>query len=603
MAEFLVPQRSTLPRREASLEEILPKRHLVRFVWKVLESMDFSAMEKLYVSMPGGRGRPPYHPRVLAALWIYGMTQGLETATAIAKACTIRDDFRWLAGGLFPCDQTLLNFLRMAQDTLPSIWVQVLKAMHHAGHIDLSTLAEDGTKLRANASPRSFHPAQEIDAVIEQLKVLVAQKLQELVPPHDCKRHQVQLRALQGKLRRAEQAAQELKDRASRRAESGHASPASTKATGLQRRASKFSRSDFRHDAERNVMVCPAGQELAFVGVYANDSGSGYTLFRRRNCGACALKAQCTEASGRVLKVPVDASADPTPVPPAATASSNSIETTADSENPAAASAPVSQVLAASPAAANPRASLTDPEAVLMLATSQKRFEPSYNADLTVTRDGVIVNQFLTKEPVDFGSFPRALPAVLSNLGRPGTWAADGHYSTVANLRLAEQSGVSLCAPLPERHPADKGKFARDDFRHDPQRDVLICPAGQELLKVGTYGEEDGHPYDLYARRDCGECPLKKQCTDARGRRVKHLHHLELVKALEARMEVMGETIKRFRGQTVEPVNAQIKLHGLGRFHVRGLARCATVLTLACIAHNLMKWKAREHRQALKQAS
>jgi hypothetical protein len=29
------------------------------------------------------------------------------------------------------------------------------------------------------------------------------------------------------------------------------------------------------------------------------------------------------------------------------------------------------------------------------------------------------------------------------------------------------------------------------------------------------------------------------------------------------------------------------------RFHVRGLARCGVVLTLACFAHNLLKWKAR----------
>jgi hypothetical protein len=65
-------------------------------------------------------------------------------------------------------------------------------------------------------------------------------------------------------------------------------------------------------------------------------------------------------------------------------------------------------------------------------------------------------------------------------------------------------------------------------------------------------------------------------------------------------MREIGDRIKTFRGATIEPVNAQLKQHGLGRFHVHGFARCSTVLTLGCLAHNLMKWKAREAARALK---
>jgi len=65
----------------------------------------------------------------------------------------------------------------------------------------------------------------------------------------------------------------------------------------------------------------------------------------------------------------------------------------------------------------------------------------------------------------------------------------------------------------------------------------------------------------------------------------------------------MGERVLAFRRQTVEPVNAQLKQHGVRRFHVRGLTRCSAVLTLACIAHSLMKWKAREAANALRPAA
>jgi hypothetical protein len=68
-------------------------------------------------------------------------------------------------------------------------------------------------------------------------------------------------------------------------------------------------------------------------------------------------------------------------------------------------------------------------------------------------------------------------------------------------------------------------------------------------------------------------------------------------------MEDVGDAVLGFRRQTVEPVNAQLKQHGLGRFHVHGLARCAAILTLACIAHNLTKWRAREAARLLKAAA
>ena len=93
MARFLVPRRSAIVRRQSTLEALLPPGHLARFIWEKLLAVDFSDAEARYSSVQGGPGRPPYHPRVLVALWIFAMTQGLETAAAIAEACTLRDDF------------------------------------------------------------------------------------------------------------------------------------------------------------------------------------------------------------------------------------------------------------------------------------------------------------------------------------------------------------------------------------------------------------------------------------------------------------------------------------------------------------------------------
>ena len=637
MAKFKVPDRSVPVRWRGSLDGLLPVDHLARFAWTVLCSLDFSEMEAWYPSVQGGPGRPPYHPRLLAALWIYGMMQGFETATGIAEACENREDFQWLAGGLSPCYQTLLNFLTRAQDKLSSFWVHVLQAMQNAGLIDLSLISEDGTKLRANASPRSFRTLDKIGIVIENLQKQLDARLKRVVERSDEETNRKaasELAALRARLGRARQAEEELTQRIRRKqARQGGRGAASQDGTGPpERTIPRFDKSKFPHDADRDVLVCPAEQDLRFVGEYLNDNHRGsYRLYGRRDCTGCPLKAQCTDAKGRRVKVQiVQQPGDDALASPPTTASSKVAKQGTEPDKAEKREA---------------TASLTEPEAAWMLATSRKRWEPSFNADISITREGLIVSQFLTNDNTDYHHFAPALEFVTEHLGKPESWIGDGHYGTLANLVLADREAVTLYAPRAgvrrksgdspespdpreERSPAKKANnklklFTRENYRQHPERDVLLCPADQELRFIGEYPNDHGTAtYRLYGRKDCTECAIKTQCTRGRGRRVKipgpsiapepcvsNVHgskdeddacglaiqpdELErLVCELDARMEDRGDELLTLRGYASEAANAHLKQHGLSRFHVRGMARCATVLTLACVAHNLRKWAA-----------
>lgn len=627
MARFRVPQRSAVIRRRCTLEALLPEGHPARFVWQVLQDVDFSTLEACYATCEGGPGRPPYHPRVIAALWIYGMSQGLETAAVIAQACRVRDDFRWLSGGLAPSDQTVLNLLTHEQE-LVEIWAQVLKAMHRQGHVDLSAIAEDGSKVHANAGPRSFRSAAEIDAVVNDLRTKMAQKLAQAAQADAQtpeRKDRAQLAGVRDRLRRAERAAAELRERAERRDGGQRAQESNgTKTPAAAAVPARFRRTDFRHDAAHNVLMCPGGRTLRLVGTYTDDHGGGaYHLYARRDCSECDLKAQCTRGTGRRVKVPV---AEPEPV---AVTQLQTPEVTPNSAPRGAADKP-----------STPRASLTDPEALMMLATSEKRWQPSYNADIAVERHGIIVSQFLTKRPTDFHNFAPALNTVVSTVGCPESWIGDGHYGTHANLLLADQHGVVLYAspegdvapastggsappaPTPDPGPQASKHSHRTEFRHDAERNVVICPANLELRFVGRYPTDNGHgTYRLYARRDCSDCSLKEDCTAGTGRRFKladgplsasgadHAtedtarHLAELIRARDARMQQQGDEVMRFRRSTVEPTHAHLKQHGLSRLHVRGLRRGNAVLTLCCTSHNIMKWRARENARALRLAA
>jgi transposase/uncharacterized protein (UPF0179 family) len=632
---------------------VLPEGHLARFLWQVLSDLDFGVLEAHYRSVAGEPGRPAYHPRVLAALWIYGMSQGIGTASGIVEACRTRDDFRWLAGGLCPCDQTLLNLLAYREE-LTAIWLQVLVAMHKQGHIDLSVIAEDGTKMRANASRRSFHTTAEIEEHLGKLRVRLAKKLEELAstPEPDAKMR-AGLRGLQGRVARAERAAAELRARGVRQAgdretvpqPAASVDPPSQAPTVAKAKERLFVTTDFALQPTGDGLTCPAGETLRFVGRYPTDNRRGtYRLFWRSDCTGCSLKDQCTTARGRRVKI-IDAQEEV----PAVQEPSREHQAHRDGESQGKADADPDKKISDADVekekrAREPQASLTDPEAKLMLATSEKRWQPSFNADLAVTQDGIIVSQFLTKNTTDYHSFAPALKNVLV-LGHPENWVGDGHYGTYENLGIAHRDGVVLYAPpamrteaaqpqateasnshehLPE-HSGDAEatldcnagrRFRPRDFRLNAEGSTLTCPAGQELRFIGEY-QEGRSNYRLFGRRDCGPCPLKQSCTTDRGRRVKiHAHResvsidvadpdgginmLDLARQLAARMREAGDQMCAIRRQTVEPTNAHLKQHGLERFHVRGLERCASVLTLACLTHNILKWNAREKARALK---
>ena len=52
------------------LDDVIPAGHAVRLLDEILGSLDWSAWEKKYKDVD--RGRPPYSPRLLASIILYG---------------------------------------------------------------------------------------------------------------------------------------------------------------------------------------------------------------------------------------------------------------------------------------------------------------------------------------------------------------------------------------------------------------------------------------------------------------------------------------------------------------------------------------------------
>ncbi|MDJ0358484.1 ISL3 family transposase [Paenarthrobacter sp. PH39-S1] len=83
-----------------SLEEWLPGNHLARFIAELVDTeLDLARFYKSYAK---AKGQPPYDPRLMLRIVLYGYCVGVRSSREIERACTDVVAFRWLAAQQAP---------------------------------------------------------------------------------------------------------------------------------------------------------------------------------------------------------------------------------------------------------------------------------------------------------------------------------------------------------------------------------------------------------------------------------------------------------------------------------------------------------------------
>src|ERR1700693_1904103 len=139
--DFLLPPR---------LREWLPENHLVYFVSDVIDNLNLAAMDAVYGDEQ--RGQPPYDPRMMTKVLVYGYCVGVYSSRRLERRLAEDVAFRVLAAGNAPNFRTISDFRKLHLATLAGLFEAVLKIALEAGALKLGRVALDGTKVKANAS-------------------------------------------------------------------------------------------------------------------------------------------------------------------------------------------------------------------------------------------------------------------------------------------------------------------------------------------------------------------------------------------------------------------------------------------------------------------
>ncbi|MER5917933.1 IS1182 family transposase [Streptomyces sp. NPDC001982] len=158
-----------------SLDDWLPEDHLARFVADLVdEVLDLGPVLAGYTEK---RGYPPYDPRLMVRLLIYGYTTGVRSSRAIERRLADDIAFRFLAAGQEPDFRSIARFRRRHLDALAGLFTQSLRLATKLGMVTMGRVALDGTKLEASASKhkamsygRLTDKEERIEAEIAQLE-------------------------------------------------------------------------------------------------------------------------------------------------------------------------------------------------------------------------------------------------------------------------------------------------------------------------------------------------------------------------------------------------------------------------------------------------
>ncbi|MGH3010198.1 MAG: IS1182 family transposase [Gaiellaceae bacterium] len=153
-----------------SLDDWLEEDDEARFVSEVVEDLlDLSA---IYASYESSSGAPPYEPRMMLKLLVYGYATGVTSSRELERRCKKDLAFAWLAATAAPDYRSISRFRRRHLDALGPLFLQVLGLCGKAGLVKLGRVALDGTKLIANASA---HKAMSYDHIVPKIQHLQAE--------------------------------------------------------------------------------------------------------------------------------------------------------------------------------------------------------------------------------------------------------------------------------------------------------------------------------------------------------------------------------------------------------------------------------------------
>src|SRR5258707_93808 len=104
------PNRKQMIMRGEDLDSLIGPEHVARAIWRMLERLDLRRFYAPIKAREGGAGRDATDPKILLALWLYGLSEGVNSARELERLSEAHAAYRWICGGGSAKNPTLSDF-------------------------------------------------------------------------------------------------------------------------------------------------------------------------------------------------------------------------------------------------------------------------------------------------------------------------------------------------------------------------------------------------------------------------------------------------------------------------------------------------------------
>ena len=133
------------------------------------------------------------------------------------------------------------------------------------------------------------------------------------------------------------------------------------------------------------------------------------------------------------------------------------------------------------------------------------------------------------------------------------------------------------------------GLFTKDEFRYDRERDLYVCPAGEELT-FRHASHEKGRDVRYYRTHACRGCPLRPRCTrNSQSRRISRSANEHVLEQMNARVAAHPELLRKRKAIVEHPFGTIKRWMNQAYFLMKGLAKVRAEFSLSALAYNLKR--------------
>ena len=161
------------------IEDYIGTDNPVRVIDAFVDGLDLGAIG-FKRTEPNDMGRPPYDPRDLLKLYVYGYFNRIRSSRRLMTECTRNVELFYLLGKLAPDFRTIADFRKDNAKALKNVFRAFAKLCMKLGLYQKELLAVDGSKFRAVNSKDNCYNAEILQKKLARIDEHIAEYLKQM---------------------------------------------------------------------------------------------------------------------------------------------------------------------------------------------------------------------------------------------------------------------------------------------------------------------------------------------------------------------------------------------------------------------------------------